>query len=534
MSFTLARKRWRELRLLLALILTCGAASSVEIRGSVVHAMERRALKRAEVVLRPAAGGRARGTTTDDSGRFSFHEVPPGFYRIEVSRVGFMPSTVAWHNNSRLSDPVNFENDIEGLTIKLVPSAVISGKVRHSDGDPAPRLAVQAWREYWVRNRHVFEAVRSEVTDDRGEYRLSGLPPGRYYIAAVAVPFRGNDDIDEQWVRDASGVLMPPERPVTTFLPSSWKLSDASPIQVFAGAEIGNADIFLARARIGTITGRVTHGANGQPIEGATIRLMREDGSGTGFLPANHFPVRSHGRGEFTIMGVLPGSYVLEARSSEKGGILYSRQVLNTGNAPVTTLNILLQPEIAVAGQAFNADKDTRLPPGLRIVAEPRSDGVQTRSARVEGNGTFALRLMAGERYDLVLQHSNDNTYLRSATMNSEDVLRSGFRLDSSTPVPLTLTLDALGADVRGQTQPGATVSLIPSNGLLSRFQETVSNEWGVFQFKGVAPGQYRVLAWFDEPPCDLWNQIARTECNRFGQTLDVQEAGSHTVTLQP
>lgn len=113
-------------------------------------------------------------------------------------------------------------------------------------------------------------------------------------------------------------------------------------------------------------------------------------------------------------------------------------------------------------------------------------------------------------------------------------MLKNGVRLDSATTVPLTVTVDTLGAEVQGETQTGATVSLVPADGLLSHFRETVSNGWGVFQFKGVAPGDYRVVAWFDEPPCDVWNPIARSECNRFGQPLSVKESGSHTLSLQP
>jgi hypothetical protein len=517
-----------------ALLFGCAAAQAIEISGSVIHALERRALKRAEVVMRPAQGGRARGTTTDDSGRFSFHEVPPGRYRFDISRPGFLPSKTVWQNNARLPEAVEFANDIEGLSIKLLPATTITGKVRHHDGEPAVRVGVEAWREHWARNRHAFEMARSAVTDDRGEYRLPGLPSGRYYIAAIAAPFRGNDDVDEQWVRDSSGVLRPPERPVTTFLPSAWKLSEATPMHAPPGAEIGNADIFVARERVGTINGRMTHGGNGQPIQGATIRLMRQDGSGTGFLPANHFPVRSHGRGEFTIVGVLPGSYVLEARSAEKGGVLYSRQTLTIGNSPVTTVNVLLQPEVAVAGQVTTTAREGQLPRGLRVLAEPRGEGIPGRSARVESNGTFALRLMPGEVYDVLVVDPPENVYLRSVVIGGEDVMKNGLRLSSATPVPLTLTVDMRGAQVRGITQAGANVRLVPDDGLLSRFYETTASEWGVFQFRGVAPGEYRVIAWFEEPPCDAWSQSARSECGRFGQPLKVQESGMHTLALEP
>ena len=531
----MARKKWPEWTLTIALLFGCAAAArAIEIKGSVIHALERRALKRAEVVMRPAQGGRARGTTTDDSGRFSFHEVPPGRYRFEVSRPGFLPAKTVWQNNARLPEAFLFENDAEGLSVKLLPATTITGKVRHHDGEPAARVGVEAWREHWVRNRHAFEMARSTITDDRGEYRLTGLPPGRYYIAAVAAPFRGNEDVDEQWVRDSSGVLRPPERPVTTFLPSAWKLSEATPMHAPAGAEIGNADIFIAQTRVGTINGRITHGGNGQPVQGATIRLMREDGSGTGFLPANHFPVRAHGRGEFTIMGVLPGSYVLEARSAEMGGVLYSRQTLSVGNAPVTTVNVLLQPEVAVAGQVMTTAKEAQLPRGLRVVAEPRGDGIPARSARVEPGGTFALRLMAGEVYDVMLADAPENVYLRAVAIGDDDVMKKGLELSSATPVPLTLTVDTRGGQVRGITQAGANVRLVPDDGLLSRFYETTASEWGVFQFRGVAPGDFRVISWFEEPPCDAWDPVARSECRRFGEPLKVQDSGMHTLALEP
>jgi hypothetical protein len=200
----------------------------------------------------------------------------------------------------------------------------------------------------------------------------------------------------------------------------------------------------------------------------------------------------------------------------------------------VTTVNVLLQPEVAVAGQVISAPKESQLLLGLRVVAEPRGEGIPARSARVEPSGSFALRLMAGEVYDVVLADTPENVYLRSVSIGGDDLMKKGVALLSATPVPLTLTVDARGGQVRGITQAGASVRLVPDDGLLSRFYETTASEWGVFEYRGVPPGDYRVIAWFEEPPCDAWDPVARSECERFGQPLKVQESGMHTLALEP
>lgn len=508
------------------------ALYSAELQGVVGSAWDQKPLKRAEVVLHPRDPGRSTaGATTDEQGRFHFLEVAPGSYVLTVSRTGYLSTSAVYQHSARLPVPFAVESDLSSLQVRLQPAATVSGKVRHTDGEPASGLAVVAYREYYDRKRHLYEVAGKAVTDDRGEYRLYGLAAGRYYVAAIFTPYEGRD-VREELVRDAQGQLNPPERTVTTFQPSSWKLSEANQIVVHSGAEVGTADIFLARSRTATVRGRVLSGRDGQPTPGTTLVLLREDGSGTGFIP---YPstVRMLDKGEFEVKGVVPGRYALEARAFDRRGMLFSRQSVLVGNTTVVTTNVLLQAEIDIRGIVMASAPGETLPPVVQIAAEPRSPGA-TRHAVSGPGGAFTLRLTPGETYDLYLQKPAANLYLKEAKVDTTEVFTQGLRLDSAGSATLVLTVAQQAGDIRGETQPGANVALIPQEPLLSRYSLGAANEWGLFAFGAVAPGDYRLLAWFDEPPCDIWAPDAQRECARFGQSLQVKGAGTQTVAIRP
>jgi hypothetical protein len=391
---------------------------------------------------------------------------------------------------------------------------------------------VLAYREFYERNRHEYEVAARSVTNDQGVYRLFGLSPGHYYVVATYTPFGGMDDVREELVRDRYGRVVVPERTVSTFYPSSPTLSGATELPVQSGLDIATADIFLARSRTATIKGKIVIGRSGSGADGATLVIFREDASGTGFLP---YPgaIRMLGKGEFEIRGVVPGRYVLEARASEDRGTLVSRQPVTVGNAPEVNADVIVRPDIELRGTAMGEARGDKIPAGTQVMAEPRNGGA-VRSGRIDTSGNFTLRIAAGEVYDLWLRNAPENTYLKSARIGTVDVMEQGLQLDSAGPATLSLTTAENGALIRGSTDPGANVVLIPDNGLLMRYSETAANEWGLFAFGAVAPGAYRVVSWFDVAPCAIWDPNARIACARVGEAVNVKESGTATVTVRP
>lgn len=530
-QINVSRRFWRLLGI--GVFLTGSAVSALDLTGVVISALDRKPLKRVELVLRSTEAGIASlGAITDDAGRFAFFNVPKSRYVLRSSRTGFVPSTALYQGGARMTVPFAVNQDLTDLSVPLLPAATISGKVRHPDGEPAAAVTVLAYREIYERNRHEYDVSSRAITDDRGEYRLYGLPSGRYNIVANYTPFAGDENVREQLVRDSYGRLVVPERTVTTFLPSSPLLTDAIQLVVRPGMEIGTADITLAVSRTSAITGRILSGQRGSAVDGASLLLLREDASGSGYIP---YPAsaRMLGKGEFEIWGVVPGRYALEARASEGRTMLVTRQPVVVGNAPEVHADVIVRPDVEFRGTALGSAKEDNIPAEAEVVAEPRGGGA-IRSARIDSLGNFTMRVTAGEVYDLWLRNPPQNTYLSSAQMGTVDVIEKGLQLETAGTATLSLTTSANGAIIRGITEPGANVALIPENGLLMRFSEAAANEWGLFSFGAVAPGSYRVISWFDTPPCEMWNPTARFECWRAGEAISVKESGDYTVFVKP
>ncbi len=140
------------------------------------------------MLLQPAdSKGTALYQTTDESGGFSFPTVAPGRYAITVQRDGYLPLSAGRIGDYKMPPifTVNSGQTISSFVYRMTPSGVVSGKVKFDDAEPAVNVAVQLYRSFYERGRHGYAAAASARTDDRGEYRVHGLEPGTYYVAAL-------------------------------------------------------------------------------------------------------------------------------------------------------------------------------------------------------------------------------------------------------------------------------------------------------------------------------------------------------------
>src|SRR5262249_37034879 len=73
---------------------------------------------------------------------------------------------------------------LKDLTFKLHPFGVIAGTIRDPEGEPLARMAVTALRVRFEDGRRKVSAVDPAYTDELGQYRITGLAPGKYYVRA--------------------------------------------------------------------------------------------------------------------------------------------------------------------------------------------------------------------------------------------------------------------------------------------------------------------------------------------------------------
>ena len=135
-------------------------------------------IKKALVILKrgPEAGI---GTYSDEKGNFQL-QVEPGAYAVTVERDGFVtdppsaPRTVTVQAGETTRD----------VTLELVRTGAVSGRIIDADGEPIPRASVQLLS---IRNKRGATGLAA-LTDDRGDYRIFQVPPGKYRLSAGVQP----------------------------------------------------------------------------------------------------------------------------------------------------------------------------------------------------------------------------------------------------------------------------------------------------------------------------------------------------------
>lgn len=107
----------------------------------------------------------------DDRGRFGFTDLSPGRYRLDVSPKG--SATVA-----ALELEIGTGEVRRGVELELRIGQTLTGRVVGPEGEPIDTATVEVFREPYDRQRSTYT-----ITDDRGEFRVTGLDEGTYELA---------------------------------------------------------------------------------------------------------------------------------------------------------------------------------------------------------------------------------------------------------------------------------------------------------------------------------------------------------------
>jgi hypothetical protein len=501
------------------------------IEGTVVNDRTGLPLKRANVVLRPAkAGANSIAVETDDKGVFAISNVEAGRYSLSASRDGYLASSTCLMGSVRLPQTfsIGAKEAIADLKFRLRPFAVMAGRILHDDGEPAIGNRVEAFREYRNHLRHGYLLAASASTDDRGEYRMFGLQPGSYIVAAVN---DGPQPTNEQ-VRDAP-------RTTTTFYLSAAKLSEAAPVRLEYGQEVGGIDIFLERVRKVRIHGHVISGVTGAPVQ-AAIALQRVDAQGTASIAVT-VPATFDRDNRFEIRDVAPGPYIIWAEGGDGGKTLSGHVPLTVTESDIENLELTILGE-RPGSALLVVDEGVKLaePVGLRF--EPRNERGKVVEANEEA-GNYQFALMGDNVYDPFVTNLPNDFYLSAVRVNGVDAMTLGIAGSAvSLNRPMEIVLDSRGGRVSGRVLgpddslwSRASVALIPDPpaGRVQSYREGVGDENGLFQFRGVAPGKYVIVAWLDDSPCDYYNPDAVLNCRAVGVSVEVQRAGEQNIELK-
>ena len=515
------------------------------IQGTVVSGATGQALRRAQVLLKPAdSKGTSLYQTTDESGGFLFPNVATGRYIITVQRDGYLPLSAGRIGDYKMPPifTVNSGETISSFVYRMTPSGVVSGAVKFDDAEPAVNVAVQLYRSFYERGHHSYAAVASARTDDRGQYRVHGLEPGSYYVAALYQAPPRPSDAQEQTRKDALGNPLPEMSYAITFFPQVQKMSDAVPVTIAPGDEVGGIDIFLTLVHTVHVRGRVLSALKGGVVASPSVTVRMNDSDNTASVSAPLNVVVDKDQ-NFDIQGVTAGPYLLMASGTEDGVALSGRVPINIGDTDVANADVVVGPESLWKGKIHLDDNNSPLPKGLMISLQPRRSTASPSRAEVSSNGEFSIPFVPDETYDLYVLNAPEDAYLKSVRLANAERLGQGVEASAGdAPPALDVRLSSQGGQVIGRAvtadpkvvASGATIALIPdpSAGRVQAYQTTHADEYGNFVLKGLPPGKYVLVAWLDSPPCDVYNPDGLAACQAQGSSLTIDEGAQESVQL--
>lgn len=277
------------------------------MRGRVTAGADKRPLARVRVSL-ASTGGEPVDVVTNGRGEFEFKNVSAGRYLVTAARAGFLTTQFGQrhpHEAGRFID-VSAKASIDGIQIALYRGAVLAGEVADELGDPYPGAHVEALEFRYSLGRRRLVVAAQGVSDDRGEFRLSGLQPGTYLLRASSTDLWQADDGRATYAY------------AITYFPGVVSAGEAQSLSVSAEQTLSALNLRMVAVRSASISGTL-RGAEGLASAGQRISLDRVSRGAVGTFSARQAAgtARTDGNGGFAFRGLPPGEFVV---SSSSGG----------------------------------------------------------------------------------------------------------------------------------------------------------------------------------------------------------------------
>ena len=522
------------------------------IAGRVLTADTGRPVKRATV----SASGAGRGNhsaVTDEQGRYQIPNLAAGSYTITASKTGFVDSVFGQRRPLQPGAPVTLEDgqQANNVDMRLIRGGVVTGRVSDEDGEPLARALVTVQRYQYVRGERQLTPAGADQTDDRGQYRVFGLPPGDYYVSASTAGLgellgRGMQQLAAGLLGGGGGrggrgfaALGGADQPESTgyaptYYPGVVSPGEAGKVTLGPGQEASGIDFQIQLVSLATVSGIVVG-----TQDPANVMLVAQDaGGGFGLLGGQTFNGRAVADGTFTITNVPPGHYTAIARSGGRSGDpRTAMQTVVVNGQNIQGLTLMLQPSSTVSGNILVESSGSPSPSDYSVFRVDVTDADPLPGAggrggrggffggdnRVETNGSFTIGgVQPGRHFIRVSGGGTQNGgqwVLKSALVGGADAadlpfeIKPGQNVENVTVV-LTDRSSQLTGTVRDAQNAGtAAVTVIAFSAdpqfwraQSRRIATSRTGDSGAYRIRGLPAGEYLVLAtddveqgeWFD------------------------------------
>ena len=388
---------------------------------------------------------------TDSQGKFSLKDVEPGSYTLQVANNGFARAEYGQRMVGVPGRPVTVTADqtLKDLVIQLTPAGYVSGRVQDLAGQPVVGVPVQLIKAtYGVNGQRTFQQAGNTRTNDRGEYRLYWVTPGRYYLNAGSTqgaPLNiGGGGASPNEVQDVY---------VSTYYPNVTDITLATSLNVQPGNEISGIDLSISRQQLYRIRGRIIDARTDKPPQAATLTISSRSIGGGGFLMSSGPNTRyNNADGSFELRDMAPGSYGIGAQVTDTSGVLPSsplsqpnqpraQAAVTVVNADVENLTLIifapssLSGRLSIDGQPLTALTSLDR---MRVQLVPLGDTTsfignpQSQSQPPTPDGTFKVDNLLPGDYRATITGMPPGYYLKSVRLEQTEGLDQPLHVQAS------------------------------------------------------------------------------------------------------
>ena len=373
----------------------------------------------------------------------------------------------------------------EKFEVKLTPTGAISGRVVDANGEPVQSANVMVEGASF--------SGGNGGTDENGRFRVGGLTPGRYRVAAELESMMGQlpPEIRSDGSKDVHYGI--------TWYPNALTKDGGGFIAVKAGNETSGVEIRLIETPNVRVSGKVTgvpvSSGSQSPSARVMMELRQDDGTMRGTNVARD--------GSFEIWGLNPGKYNLRAATWDRS--LGSAPVeVQVGDSNIDNINLALVALPDIAGRIEFEDEQAQTaaaPDGAQGASQRqrprqvvlRDAGGPRFSSSVMGmasaDGAFTLQKVAPGRY---LVSVPGGFYVQSMRVGTTEMPAGVLDLTSvAAGANLALVVRRSTGEISGTVSEGAEGQNVALVGEETRFVGIQPG--GAYRFDHIAPGKYKL-----------------------------------------
>jgi Carboxypeptidase regulatory-like domain len=509
--------------------------------------------------------------TTDRQGKFIIKDLDPGSYRITAARNGYAKQEYGQRTAGSQGTAINVlpGQNLKDITFNLTPAGNVSGRVRDFSGEPITGLQVQLLRAaYNPLGQKTLQTAGTARTDDRGEYRMYWITPGRYYLSVGIGP--PNAILNLGGTTSSNEV---PTKPYpTTYYPGTIDSSKASVIDIPPGTEMSAVDVVMSQLDLFRVRGRIIDSATGRAPRNVNVSLVpRQTVGSTPVLTSlpNTAPPYNPATGTFELRDVAPGSYWVRANMSTDlnapipantnartvndllTSVLGSQQTtqipLDVSNADVEGVTLVLAPGVSVAGRLRVEGQDVASLDGYdRIRIQLRPTGSLNvgapRPQPLNADGSFTIDNITPGEYRIFANMPRPDMYIKDARLDSTDLLNQPWVVSGPVSGTLSIVLANGAGQIEGnvvndKSEPvrGIQAVLIPdrSRDRTELFRTATTDQNGHFTMRGIQPGDYKIFAWESIEQFSYYDADVLVPFEQKGKAVSIGESSKVTAEVK-